>query len=371
MMTCASLALVAQDVEAPRQGEPVKVAPHFSKWDYPKEVAIPANAQLHLVEKGDTLWDLGNKYLSNPYAWPKIWEQNKWIKDPHWIYPGDPLLVPGVRVVGGAGAPPTAGDDVLNLRPDRVLTQKPMVPEWGFTFQDFIQLPYLVPEGASAHLASLKAIKIVDSDNPDRKNLMDGDRLYLDGGEDRGLKEGTRMLILKVAARKISHPDDKRGWDSIGDVIQQCGVVRVIKVNPKGAVALIEKAMDGIEVGDHVAEFTEPANIPLTLRKDITEPIPMGKPVGKVIYSRENHESFSGGDLVIVDKGTKDGLALGNVLLAVREVTWDVSAAGKESREKTNRYLGQLMVVREGEKYSTCRVLRSVEEMHVGDVVTR
>ncbi|MBP1628320.1 MAG: Peptidoglycan-binding lysin domain protein [Holophagaceae bacterium] len=371
MMTCVALALAAQEVVPPRTGEPTKVAAHFSKWDYPKEVALPADAQLHLVEKGDTLWDLGNKYLSNPYAWPKIWEQNKWVKDPHWIYPGDPLIVPSVRVVGGPGAPPQASDDVLNLQPDRSFSRKPSVPEWAYSFQDFIQLPYLVPEGAKAHLASLKALQIVDSDNPVRKNLADGDRLYLDGGQDRGIKEGTRLVILKVAATKLSHPDDRRGWHSIGDVIQQCGVARIIKVNPKGSIALIERSMDGIEVGDHLAEYSEPASIPLNLRKDISEPIPLGKALAKVIYSRENHESFSGGDMVIIDKGSKDGLAMGNVLLAIREVAWDVKAGGKESTEKTNRYLGQLMVVREGEAFSTCRVLRSVEEMHVGDLVTR
>lgn len=371
MMTCVALALAAQEIEPPRSGEPVKVAPHFSKWDYPKEVVLPADSQLHFVEKGDTLWDLGNKFLSNPYAWPKIWEQNKWVKDPHWIYPGDPLTIPAVRIVGGAGAPPRAGDDVLNLQPDRSMARKPAIPEWAYTFQDFIQLPYLVPEGSEAHLANLKALKIVDSDNPVRQNLGDGDRIYLDGGQDQGVKEGTRLVILKVAAKKISHPDDKRAWGSIGDVMQQCGVARIIKVNPKGSVAIIEKSMDGIEVGDHLAEYAEPANIPLNLRKDTSEPIPMGKPVGMVIYSKENHESFGGGDLVIVDKGTKDGLALGNVLLSIREVTWDVNTKGKDTTEKTNRYLGQLMVVREGETFSTCRVLRSVEEMHVGDIVTR
>jgi len=377
MMTCVALSLAAQGVDAPQVGEPAKIATHFSKWDYPKDVTLPAGAQLHLVEKGDTLWDLGSKYLSNPYAWPKIWEQNKWVRDPHWIYPGDPLVVPAVRVVGGPGAPPQAGDDIRDLQPDRNLHGKPLIPEWAFSFQDFIQLPYLVTEGAEAHLAGLKALKIVDGDNPERKNLGDGDRIYLDGGQDAGVRIGTRLVILKVAERKLVHPDDRQGWKSVGDVMQQCGIARIIKVNPKGSVAIIEKCMDGIEVGDHLVEYTEPANIPLNLRKDISEPIPMGKATAKVIYSRENHESFSGGDLVIIDKGTKQGLAVGNVLIAIREVAWDVKAEGKgkgkasTTTEKTNHYLGQLMVVREGEGYSTCRVLRSIEEMHVGDIVTR
>jgi len=372
MMTCVALGLAAQEVAPPHAGEALKVAAHSSKWEYPTEVVLPADSQLYLVQKGDTLWDLGNKFLSNPYAWPKIWEQNKWVKDPHWIYPGDPLVIPSTQVVAKAGDMPTAADDILNLQPDRGrFNLKPTAPEWGYSFQDFIQLPYLVPS-AEAHFSSIKALKVVDSDNPVRQNLGDGDRIYLDGGQDKGVKEGTRFVILKVAAKKISHPSDPNGWHPIGDVIQQAGVVRVIRSNPKGSVAVIEKSMDGIEVGDRLAEYTEPASIPLSLRKDISEPIPTANKVAaKVIYSRENHESFAGGDLVIIDKGTKDGLVVGNVLLSIREVTWDVTSGKTEAKEKTNRYLGQMMVVREGENYSTCRVLRSSEEMHVGDIVIR
>src|SRR5438445_564068 len=27
----------------------------------------------HTVEKGDTLWDLSQKYLGSPWYWPKVW----------------------------------------------------------------------------------------------------------------------------------------------------------------------------------------------------------------------------------------------------------------------------------------------------------
>nr|WP_320132578.1 LysM peptidoglycan-binding domain-containing protein [uncultured Holophaga sp.] len=371
MASLSVIALSAQDAPTPAVGESLRVAPHYSRWDYPKEVTLPAEAQLHIVEKGDTLWDLGNKYLGNPFAWPKIWEKNKWVKDPHWIYPGDPLVVPAGKVMGDAGQPPVASDDVLGLQPDRRLGGKPVMPEWAFTFQDFIQLPYLAPEGAEKHLAGLKALKIVDSDNPDRENLGDGDRIYLNAGQNAGVKEGSRLLILKVADKGIQHPDQRSGWKTIGDVLQQVGVVRVIQVNPQGSVAVIEKCMDGVVVGDHVADFQEPANVPLKLRTDIAEPIKVGKVQAKVVYCRENHESFGAGDLVIIDKGTKDGLALGNILLAYRNVKWDVDSSETVRNEQTNRYQGQLMVVKEGENYSTCRVLRSVSEMHVGDLLTR
>src|SRR5438105_15857449 len=57
----------------------------------------------YTIQKGDTLWDLSQKFLSNPWYWPRIWSLNPSIENPHWIYPGNKLrIVPGE---GGAQAP--------------------------------------------------------------------------------------------------------------------------------------------------------------------------------------------------------------------------------------------------------------------------
>ncbi len=83
-------------------------------------VAPPAVAQApvdrpatHVVKKGDTLWDLAQQYLGDPFQWPQIYQLNTAkIKDPHWIYPGQEFALPGgvaAQAAAPADATPAAG----------------------------------------------------------------------------------------------------------------------------------------------------------------------------------------------------------------------------------------------------------------------
>ncbi|MGL4677058.1 MAG: LysM peptidoglycan-binding domain-containing protein [Brevinema sp.] len=78
----------------------------YQQEDYQKAISsaqqgldILAGLQLsgtdYTVVKGDTLWFISNKFYSDPLLWRNIWESNKTIiKDPHWIYPKQQLLIP-------------------------------------------------------------------------------------------------------------------------------------------------------------------------------------------------------------------------------------------------------------------------------------
>jgi len=370
LLAALALALPGLQAEGTIPADAVKVETHSSKWDYPKEIKVPEGSKTHLVQKGDTLWDLAGKELGNPYAWPQIWELNQWIKDPHWIYPGDPLIIDLARAVATAETVPEA---VTNLTPDqrRVTPGTVRRPELGFSFQDFIQLPFIVPEGAEAHFNRQGAFTITGNKREDRQYLGEGETIYLNGGANQGVKVGDRFLILHIVARKLMHPTIAK--KKLGDVIQQTGVVRVISTQSNGSVAMIERSLDSVQVGDHLEKFVEPANIPSQLRTDITEPVKIASDAGMVVYTRDSRYLTAGGDMIIIDKGSNDGLKVGDVLLAarVRPFSTGFDNQKKPPMESTTYYLGQALVVRTDAQTATCRVLRSVEELQSGDTLTR
>ena len=91
---------------------------HWTAWDPPP---VAEGQKVHVVVAGDTLWDLSAHTLTNPYLWPQIWDQNRYVLDSHWIYPGDPVVLPDVQVVpptpsaaSGTSAAVTSADNVAD-----------------------------------------------------------------------------------------------------------------------------------------------------------------------------------------------------------------------------------------------------------------
>ena len=106
-----------------------KAGDHWTAYDPP--LSFPEGTQVYVIKPGDTLWDLAKMNLGNPFLWPQIWEQNKYITDAHWIYPGDPLILPkkmeSVPAAPAAAAAP--GEEVAVPKTEENPTAEGTSPE--------------------------------------------------------------------------------------------------------------------------------------------------------------------------------------------------------------------------------------------------
>lgn len=312
----------------------------------------------HTVEKGDTLWDLSDKYLQDPWSWPQIWHLNPQIQDPHWIYPGDRIqLLPGARVDAPAELQDLSRGDVHEeVHSDDV----------SVAGRIGVELPknLVAPKGGFVTDRELADSAVIAKAWEEKSLLYTGDRVYLDWPHRADVQVGSTYVIYRTD-RAVSHPDTGR---RVGYLTRVVGLAKVVRNDPmeEKVVAQIVRATAEIERGDRIGASTD------ALFRRIDRSPNLYWVEGVILTSlEENIAELGQGHLVFLDKGKKDGVAVGNTFSVIR------SGDGLDSDGYTAHHdpslpkesIGHLVVVDAGEETAAAVIVQSTRELRIGDRV--
>jgi hypothetical protein len=354
----AQLAPPAPEQPAPsselRTG-PATVAPHWSKNKYPD--SIPEGATYYIVVRGDTLWDISKRFLGNAYLWPQVWDHNRYITDAHWIYPGDPVILPKVALIAeGAGAagelPGEAGEE--EGLPGEVGVGVGPSALFPITEEVTMQCAqYIVPDRED------ESLYVVGSEQGAGKvSLAERDILYLNKGSNAGVRAGD-VFTLNHFAYDVRHPLSGR---KVGHKVEVTGWGRVILVEENTATIVVEQACNDIHAGDYLKPF-ERVSVPLALRRPPADRLtpPTGKAQGHIVDIADDAAIAGTGHLLSIDLGAEDGVAPGNMLTVYRIMYPSVPTA--------RNVVGELAVLAVRDRTATAKVMFSNDAVTPGDQV--
>lgn len=323
----------------------------------------------YTVIKGDTLWDISGVFMKDPFKWPTIWEKNPQVKDPHWIYPGDVLIIlPSGEIkkkVAEESAPVPAPVEKKEEVKEPAKIEAPAVaqplPEERATEAAPVAIPVQTKQtlpyagiGRVGFIASDKEAsigKIVDA-KEEKLMLSTGDDVYIDTGEEKGIKKGEKFTIYKMGSA-VYHPVSKK---LVGHQVEILGTLLVTNPHDKASEGQIIDCYDPISRGDKLKRV-EPIPAEIEIKKGQVEL------EGFIIANKTGADEMAEGDIVFLDKGKLAGVEAGNTLIVY------LSGMLKDNLQLPSEDVARLLVLSSQENTALALVIGSKKPFHIGDKV--
>lgn len=282
---------------------------------------------VHTVVQGDTLWDLSARYLGSPWRWPELWERNRFLTNPHYIYPG-------IRVVV---FPPPAREYVMEIQEpepgaESAATEKAVEPATE-SAPEKVSEPVMAVE----RVAAVPELEVVRAGLflPQRPEGIGNIR----GGVDTRVAFSERdkvflSLIREIPAGqllgvyRVRGPVDPPSGGSVSGYVKYLvGVLQVVEPEDGKVTAVVRKSFEDLSRTDQIDEEI-PGYAPIVLK-------PGAENLEAVVLAgRGENTEFAIGNVVYLDKGSEAGIEVGNLFRVVDgqdEATWRESRSGEES----------------------------------------
>jgi hypothetical protein len=351
-----------------------------------KTMAGPEGTVSYTIKKGDTLWDLSNTFMKDPFLWPFIWKANPAITNPDLIYPGSSLTIPDLAPIeralkapvgqeqkeelfekqaaddtqareGASRETTTGGEGTSALAASNRMQGKSAVRGSMLIMPEEKPVPlvdkYSMLSAGYVDFVDVDKNRdaIVGAPEEGRTIFSPDDVVFVDIRGQENVKIGDKFLIYKPL-HKVSHPKTKIPF---GRLVRGFGILQITATgSPNILTARIINSFDSIEKGSLLTPYEEPKLIyPSSAKraKDIS---------GSIMEVTEKRTLTGQMDYVYLDKGTADGIEAGDSFTVYAE---------HEEPGLPRKMIGEVLVFLVKEHTSTAVVRKSLESVTKGDVV--
>lgn len=313
--------------------------------------AATPTSDYYVIQPGDTLWSISQRFLNDPYAWPQLWSLNEYITNPHWIYPGNKIYF---RLQDHL-TPPTATPEALPAEPEQV-AEAPAADACDFParFNEARSAAPFVAPGVIGTADDLNFRgKIRAADEPGTL-LAEPSYVYLDiTGDDVAC--GDTLSVFRLEEKKI-----KVHGSLVGSLYRVLGEVQVIRVDGHVATAKVRNSYFEMERGDSVGDL-----LPVALTMEVRTPEDDKQAEIIARLGQNEHMLANLDETVFLDRGTSDGIEVGDSLYVV-ERRDPIHLDDTPDDALPERVVGRVVVVRATEDAATGVVINSARDVQVG-----
>ena len=279
-----------------------------------------AEPRTYTVKRGDTLWDIAKQYLGDAYLWPEIYRLNTaTIEDPHWIYPNEVLILPGMGTIASTGDVPsnsfrTANERMTIFNPlsrkvdhqsreSLILGARSTAVRIG----DYIASPYAWKVGGPANggyvelTAEGQGINMTVENRP----IQYREPVFIRVPAGLDAKIGTRLLVYRLGTL----------LEDSAQVLIPTGVVQVTTAIRDGhAQAELMQKFEDVFTGQRVTNLDQPV-IPLNVFPARVE---FGLAT-KVVWLYNNPVLATRGQYLVLAAGSRENLVPGDQITLRRD----------------------------------------------------
>jgi hypothetical protein len=368
------------DTPAEEGGGPSTEAADAAESGEPVE--LQENAPLrYVVQKGDTLWSISQKFLKDSWQWPEVWYVNPKVQNPHLIYPGDELVLyftggqphiakagetpAGAQAPGPNGQPPTETAEAL-----------PAMPAGGMgdlrphaRVQRLDQAIYSIPLGDIKQF--LHGPRLIGEDElDDAPYIVDFQTDHLLAATDDiayAMDVEKRDLTRYQVVRKGQEYRDPEDNDIIGYEVMPVAEAEIREFGEPTTIYLTRSQIEA-RAGDYLLPMEQEPYAPRFI------PHAPDKAIDGSIVSVYNGVSLIGQyQIIVINRGTEQGMEPGHVLSIYekgRTVEDPNSFFGRDVKLPDIK-AGTAMVFKTSPRMCLALIMSGTRAIHVGDRVER